>query len=184
MPHYIAFLRGINLGKRRPEMAGLRRLFTQLKFTDVATFIASGNIIFASKTADRRKLETQIQDHLEESLGYAVDTFVRTRAEVAAVAAFRPFAEADLANPAHTVHAGFLQEALTPAQHRGLLACRTDVDEFCVNGREYYWLCRIKSNESKAWTSPAMRALKLPTSSMRNVTTVRKLAALYPAPGA
>jgi hypothetical protein len=56
------------------------------------------------------------------------------------------------------------------------------VDEFQVKGREYYWLCRIKSNESKAWTSPAMRAIKLPSSSMRNLTTLRKLAALYPAP--
>ena len=179
--HYIAFLRGINLGKRRPEMAELRARFAQLKFTDVATFIASGNVIFASKTADCRKLEKQIQDHLKKSLGYGVDTFVRTRAEVAAVAAFRPFARADMENPAHTVHAGFLQEALSPAQARQLVACRTDVDELCVEGREYYWLCRAKKfNESKVWSSPAMRALKLPTSSMRNLTTVRKLAALYP----
>ena len=182
MPHYIAFLRGINLGKRRPEMAELRRLFTQLKFTDVATYIASGNVIFTSRSAAARKLETQIQDHLAHSLGYVVDTFVRHRVEVAAVAAYRPFEPADLDNPAHTVHVGFLQEPLSAGQCRGLLACRTDVDEFSVNGREYYWLSRIKSNESKAWTSPAMRALKLPTSSMRNVTTVRKLAALYPAP--
>jgi uncharacterized protein (DUF1697 family) len=182
MHHYIAFLRGINLGKRRPEMAELRRLFAQLKFTDVATFIASGNVIFASKTADSRKLEGQIQDHLKNSLGYAVDTFVRTRAEVAAVAAFRPFAPADFAHPAHTVYAGFWQEAPSPAQCRGFLACRTDADELHVEGREYYWLCRIKSNESKVWAAPAMRALKLPTSSMRNLTTVRKLAALYPAP--
>jgi uncharacterized protein (DUF1697 family) len=182
MPHYIAFLRGINLGKRRPEMAELRRLFEQLKFTDVATFIASGNVIFASETADSRKLEKQIQEYLKKSLGYEVDTFIRTRAEVAAVAAFRPFPKADLENPAHTVHAGFLQEPLSPAHQRGLLACRTEVDDLRVEGREYYWLCRIRSHESTIWTSPAMRALKLPTSSMRNLKTVRKLAALYPAP--
>ena len=180
MHHYIAFLRGINLGRRRPEMAELRARFEQLKFTDISTFIASGNVIFASKTADSRKLEKQIQDHLKKSLGYGVDTFVRTRAEVAAVAAFRPFAKADMENPAHTMHAAFLQEALSPDQTRKLLACRTDVDELCVEGREYYWLCRIKSNESKVWSSPGMKAVKLPTSSMRNLTTVRKLAALYP----
>lgn len=54
------------------------------------------------------------------------------------------------------------------------------MDEFFVKGREYYWLCRIKSNESKAWTSAPMKLVKLPSSSMRNVTTLRKLAALYP----
>jgi uncharacterized protein (DUF1697 family) len=184
MHHYIAFLRGINLGKRRPEMAELRALFEEMKFADVATFIASGNVIFASKTVDSPKLEKQIQDHLKKSLGYGVDTFVRTRAEVSTIAAFRPFAKADLENPMNTVHAGFLQEAFSADQARKLLACRTEVDEFCVAGREYYWLCRIKSHESKIWTSPPMKAVRLPTSSMRNLTTMRKLAALYPAPAA
>jgi uncharacterized protein (DUF1697 family) len=182
MPRYLAFLRGINLGKRRPEMAVLRALFVEMKFTDVATFIASGNVIFASKTADSRKIEQQIQTHLKKSLGYEVDTFVRTRAEVAAVAAFRPFPKADFEHPNHTVYVSFLKEALGADQARKLLACRTMVDEFCVKGREFYWLCRIKSNESNAWTSPDMKAVKLPTSSMRNLTTVRKLAALYPEP--
>ena len=65
----------------------------------------------------------------------------------------------------------------------GLLSYRNEIDDLCVDGREYYWLCRIRSTESKIWTSAAMRALKLPTSSMRNLTTVRKLAALYPVPG-
>jgi uncharacterized protein (DUF1697 family) len=181
--HHIAFLRGINLGNRRLKMDRLQELFEQMKFSGVATFIASGNVIFSSKHADGRKLSEQIQAHLEKSLGYAVDTFVRTRAEVAAVAAFRPFAKAELEHPAHTVFAGFFSDAITPAQARGLLACRSAVDDFCVKGREYYWLCRIKSHESKAWNSSQMRTLKLPSSSMRNLTTIRKLAALYPAEG-
>ena len=184
MLHYIAFLRGINLGNRRIKMDALRALFAELKFADVATFIASGNVIFASKVADDRKLVQQIQAHLKKSLGYEVDTFVRTRAEVAAVAAFRPFSKADLENSANTVHAGFLSEPLGAAQARQLVACRTAVDEFRVEGREYYWLCRIKSHESKVWASPQFKAVKMPSSSMRNLTTVRKIAAQFPATGA
>ena len=180
MHHYIAFLRGINLGKRRPEMAELRGLFAKMKFTDVATFIASGNVIFTSKVSDHRKIELTIEAGLRKALGYEVDTFVRSRAEVAAVAALRPFPKADFENPAHTVFAVFLKNALSPAQARQLLACRTAVDDFRVEGRELYWLCRIKSHESKAWGSPEMKAVRLPTSSMRNLTTVRKLATLYP----
>jgi uncharacterized protein (DUF1697 family) len=180
MPQYLAFLRGINLGNRRMEMAQLRTLFEELGFTNVATFIASGNVIFTSKTTDTPKLEKQIEAKLEKSLGYEVDTFVRTRTEVAAIAACNPFTRADRENPAHTIHTGFLHAALTPVQRGGLLACRTETDEFCVAGREFYWLCRIRSHESKVWASPSLRALKLPTSSMRNLTTVRKLAALYP----
>ena len=182
MTHHIAFLRGINLGKRRIKMDRLAALFGELKFADVATFIASGNVIFSSKTGDGAKLEAQIEKHLHASLGYEADTFVRTRTEVAAVAAFRPFAKADLEDPANTVHAGFLKTELSATQHRGLEACWSEVDAFRVEGRDYYWLCRrIKSHESKIWASPEMRALKLPTSSMRNLTTIRRLAAEFPA---
>ncbi len=184
MQHYIAFLRGINLGNRRLKMDELRARFEELKFANVATFIASGNVVFSNKSADAAKLAHQIERHLEKTLGYPVDTFLRTRAEVAAMAAFQPFSAADHAHPGHTIFGGFLREPLSPAQAQGLLACRTEVDEFRVAGREYYWLCRIKSNESKVWASRTLRALKLPSSSMRNLNTVRKLAALYPVPTA
>jgi len=181
MHHYVAFLRGINLGNRRIKMEQLRALFEALKFQEVSTFIASGNVLFASKMADARDVENSIQRHLEKSLGYAVDTFVRTRAELAAVAAFQPFSKVDLEDSANTVHVGFLKEPLGSAAQRGLLACGTEVDEFSVEGREYYWLCRIKTNESKVWTSPSMKAVKLPSATMRNLTMIRKMAALFPA---
>jgi len=182
MPRYLAFLRGINLGKRRLKMDDLRARFVELKFADVETFIASGNVIFESRERDGRKLAQKIAAHLHARLGYEVDTFVRTREEFAAVAAFRPFPPGEMDAPENTIHVGFLREPLGAAQARGLEACRSDVDAFRVEGREYYWLCRqIKTHESKIWSSPPLRALKLPTSSMRNLTTVRKLAALYPA---
>ena len=181
MPHYVAFLRGINLGYRRIKMAKLRQLFEELKFADVATFIASGNVLFSSPARDGHKLAAQIEAHLAKSLGYKVDTFVRTRVEVAAVAAFRPFSAADLAHPDNTIHAGFWREAPSADQARGLVACGTPVDEFCVSGREFYWLCRIRTPESKVWASPAMKALNLPSTSMRNLTSLRKLVALFPA---
>jgi len=182
MPHYVAFLRGINLGNRRLKMTDLGAWFEELKFADVATFIASGNVIFSSTERSDAKLAKKIEAHLARKLGYEVDTFVRTRAEVAAVAAFRPFSPADMEVPTNLMYCSFLKEPLSAAQARGLLACRTEVDEFCVEGREFYWLCRIKSNESKVWVSPQMRALKLPSSSARNLTTIRRLAGAFPVP--
>lgn len=180
--HYVAFLRGINLGKRRIKMEDLRALFEALKFRQVATFIASGNVIFESASADTRKLENQIERHLEKSLGYAVDSFVRTRAEVAVVAVAQPFSKADMAAETNTVHVGFWKEALDAERARKLASIRTDVDAFHVDGREFYWLCRIKTNESKVWTLPEFRALRLPTPTMRNLKAVRRLTAEYPPP--
>ncbi len=181
MNQYIALLRGINLGKRRIKMDQLCRLFEELKFGAVKTFIASGNVIFESKMKDEMKLATMIEEHLKKSLGYEVDTFVRTRAEMAAVARFPAFPAADVEAPENTVNVSFLKADLSAVQADGLFECATDVDEFRLNGREFYWLCRVRSSDSKVWTTPGMRALKLPISTMRNLTTVRKIAALYPA---
>jgi uncharacterized protein (DUF1697 family) len=181
MPRYLAFLRGINLGRRRIKMEALRARFAELGFTGVETFIASGNVIFDAPAKSDAKLTALIAAHLEKTLGYEVDTFVRTRAELAAIAAFQPFAAADLDPPENTVHCGFLTAPLTLAQATGLEACRSSHDAFRVHGRDYYWLCRkIKTHESKIWSSPALKVLKLPSSSMRKLTTIRKLAVLYP----
>ncbi len=50
MTKYIAFLRAINIGGHNVKMDVLRQLFESLEFSNVKTFIASGNIIFESKT--------------------------------------------------------------------------------------------------------------------------------------
>ena len=180
MPQYIAFLRGMNLGNRRIKMDELRRHFEALKFAGVETFIASGNVLFSSKTGDSRKLAASIESHLAQVLGYSVDTFVRTRGELAAVAKFQPFASGELSNSGNTIHVGFWNDPPSRAQRDALVACRTDVDELCVKGREFYWLCRIKTNESKVWTSPQMKAVPLPSCTMRNMTTIRKMVTLFP----
>ncbi len=177
MPRYVAFLRGINLGRRRPPMTELKALFEALGFGHVATFIASGNVVFETRAADTAILEQRIEKHLAESLGYAVDTFVRRDIEVVAVQKFPAFAEG--LSDGGAIYVTFLKERLSAASAKRLIACRTEVDEFCVVGREIYWLCRIKSSDSKVWTSPEMRALKLPTGTMRNLTSINKLVAKH-----
>ena len=78
MAKYIAFLRAINVGGRTIKMDHLRTLFAQMGFADVATFIASGNVIFDSPETDTVVLERTIEDGLQDMLGYRVDTFIRT----------------------------------------------------------------------------------------------------------
>ncbi len=174
---YVAFLRGINLGKRRPAMSRLREIFEELGFEEVETFIASGNVLFTSAEKKTDKLEARIARQLEESLGYPVATFIRTAAEVRAIDQARVFGAE--AGEGETVHVGFLHEKLPAKTAHELEAIKSSVDEFRVKGREYYWLCRVRSNESKIWSSPALKALRLPSSSMRNLTSIRKLIAKH-----
>jgi uncharacterized protein (DUF1697 family) len=172
---YVAFLRGINLGNRRVKMADLARLFEEMEFGAVSTFIASGNVLFESNSIDQVALEHQIESHLESALGYGVDTFVRTRAEVAAVVAFRPFMAGEMEDPANTIHVGFRKAPLDGEAGRRLEVVRTETDQFRAEGRQFYWLCRIRTSESTAWDLPDVRAARLPTATMRNLKMLRRL---------
>jgi len=178
MQRYVAFLRGINLGKRRLAMDRLAALFVELGFADVATFIASGNVLFSCKVTDTSTLESRIASHLQASLGYQVDTFVRTTEEVAKVSTAKIFPEDG--QEGIIIHVSFLQSALPKATAQKLATVRTATDEFRVVGREYFWLYRgLRTSDSKVWTLPEIKALRLPTSTMRNMTSIRKLIAKH-----
>jgi uncharacterized protein (DUF1697 family) len=179
---YIAFLRGINVGGHRVKMDQLRELFEGLKFANVSTFIASGNVIFESPVPDVAQIEQRIEERLKRSLGYEVCTFVRTPADLAVIAALCPFAAEDVQTPGHSLYVAFLREAPGPEAVRKLLAFRTPTDDFHAAGREFYWLCRGRFSDSPVSWPQVAKAMAMP-STMRNVTTIRKLAALH-APGA
>ena len=57
MPRYVALLRAINVGGRNVKMAELCALFEQARLTDVQSVIASGNVLFASRSGDSVALE-------------------------------------------------------------------------------------------------------------------------------
>jgi uncharacterized protein (DUF1697 family) len=177
MQRYIAFLRGMNLGRRRLPMSRLRALFEELGFKDVATFIASGNVIFSSKAGEISRLESRIAGHLEAALGYDVDTFVRTAEEVVGVGGAKVFPEDG--KEGIIIHVGFLHERLSPEIARKLAAIHTEEDEFRVVGREYYWLRRVRTSPSKVWALPEVKALRLPPATMRNMSSIRKLIAQH-----
>jgi uncharacterized protein (DUF1697 family) len=176
MPRYLAFLRGINLGRRRVKMDALRTLFEALKFANVSTFLASGNVIFDSRSAENAALETRIEAHLKHALGYEVATFLRTPAELAAVAAICPFAAGENETPGQALHVAFLRSALGDEARDKLVALRSAVDDFCVHGRELYWLCRGKVADSPFYGPLLAKTIGV-ASTMRNLKTVRQLAA-------
>lgn len=93
MPHYVALLRGINLGKRRVKMDHLRDLFAQMGFTNVSTYIASGDILFSSTSRSSAKLESLIEQTLESELGYTVPTIIRTQSELRRIVAEVPLGD-------------------------------------------------------------------------------------------
>jgi len=177
MPRYIALLRAINVGGNVVTMARLRREFEALDLQEVESFIASGNVIFSSRSA-AATLKKPIEARLGKLLGYEVTTMLRTDAEVAAVAAFRPFPEPAM-KAAAALYVAFLDRTPGKTAPRTLAGFRTEIDDLRLKGREVYWLCRTGQMGSKFSNAVLERALGL-RSTMRNITTVRRLAAKYP----
>lgn len=178
MPRYIAFLRAINVGGHTVKMDKLRALFESLGYSRVETFIASGNVVFESKSGDAQALQRSIEALLRRSLGYEVATFIRTDAEIAAIAQYKPFANLALKS-ARALNVAFLAKPLPDEVTKALMRLKTDIDEFHVHGREVYWLCRKKQSESSFSNALFERTLKIQTT-FRGFNTIVRLAAKYP----
>jgi uncharacterized protein (DUF1697 family) len=177
MQRSIALLRAINVGGHTVKMDQLRALFVALGYTNVATYIASGNVIFETPPTSTAALEAQIERHLRDTLGYEVLTFIRTAEELAAIADYAPFPPTD--QPVHGMYVSFLKAPLDDAVQQKLLALNSENDEFHAHGREFYWLCRTRLSDSPLFTGTLLAKTVGVPSTMRNVTTVKKLATKY-----
>lgn len=180
MQRYIAFLRAINVGGHRVSMADLRVHFERLGFRDVETYIASGNVVFATPAGNLPQLEEQIGRHLEKALGYEVTAFIRTPSELAAVVAYNAFPKTDVEVPGTSLFVVFLPGPPEDAVKRQLRGFRSEFDEFVVNGREVYWLCRTNLSDSPYSRPILTKVLGVPAT-VRNMNTVKSMAVKYAA---
>src|SRR5947209_5445861 len=104
MRNHVALLRGVNVGgKNRVPMADLRELTEALGHTAVATYVNSGNVVFATPRTGTGALAAEFEAALEARLGLRIPVVVLTRAELAAVAAGNPFGEPDDPKQLHAV---------------------------------------------------------------------------------
>ena len=171
---YVAFLRAINVGGHIVKMDQLRKLFEGMRFANVQTFIASGNVIFETN-ADPEKLERQIEAHLQKNLGYAVSTFLRTTTELQAVAAATPFPPKRRTDES-TLYIGFLGSAPASALCERVAGLSNPIDDLAVVGREVHWLCQGKMLDSRINYALLEKTLATPAT-FRNVNTVNRLVA-------
>jgi uncharacterized protein (DUF1697 family) len=177
MSSYAAFLRGMNVGGHRLTNDELRAHFTTMGFADVATFRASGNVVFAGKAQPPDAVKQRIEAGLEKLLGYAVPTFVRTAAEVHAIAAATPFAPERLQSSAGKLQVVLLSAPPAREAQADALALAGDTDGLVFEGREVYWLPSGGVLESPLDMTSIARVLGVTT--IRTKGTVEQIAAKH-----
>ncbi len=97
MIKYVALLRGINVGGHKPvKMEELKKAFESMGFQNVKTLLASGNVLFESPKMGTDILVKQIEEKLEQELGYEVGVLLRTMEEIQNLADANPFKNIEL----------------------------------------------------------------------------------------
>lgn len=75
---YVALLRGINVGgNSKVEMKKLKTVFEELGFTNVRTYINSGNVIFQDGKHSPEALTKKLEKAIEKDIGFAIPTLVK-----------------------------------------------------------------------------------------------------------
>jgi uncharacterized protein (DUF1697 family) len=175
MATQIALLRGVNLGaSRRVRMEALRELLTGHGHANVRTYVQSGNVVLDS-TARPKQLERTLERQLAAGLGFEVDVFVRTRAELARVLERNPLAGTATDPSRYLVT--FLRAAPAAKLVAQLRAVDLAPEQLAVSGREIYSWHPDGVGRSELAKRLSERSLGM-TATARNWKTIEKLLVL------
>jgi len=163
MTSYACLLRAVNVGGTgKLPMAELRAMCEAAGFTDVRTYIASGNVVLRSAST-ARQVQATLEAALADYAGKPVAVLVRTAAEMAAVLDANPFADA----APNRVMVIFLDQPPPPdALHQ---ASGLAGEQFVLGRREIYVHYPDGMGDSKLKISGAKAG------TARNLNTVAKL---------
>ncbi len=177
MPNYIAMLRGINVsGHNLVKMERLRASFAALGFSNIKTYVQSGNIVFAAPGGSSAGLSGKIERKISDDFGFLVPVFLKTSKEMEEVIKRNPFPNAPGVDH-FKLHVTFLSED-PPATARELLQpLAATPEQFRVLGREIYLYCPNGYGKTKLSNTAIERKLSLGATT-RNWKTVNTLLAL------
>jgi uncharacterized protein (DUF1697 family) len=167
----VAFLRAVNLGRRKVPMKQLVQVCEDLGYDNVWTHANSGNAVFDA-TGTRAAIEGAMAGALEQAVGFEVTTFVRTGAELRTALDRHPFPVA----AGDTYFLTFLRTPPSAAVARELEAASNDFDTLVVAGRDVHWRMRGKSTATRIKAS-TWALLGEHASTSRNVHMLEQLVA-------
>lgn len=180
MPRSLALFRAVNVsGTGKLPMAELRAHLAGRGFDDVATYIASGNLLVASPLAGP-ELEARLEAELAERFSLATDVIVRDLAEWARLVEDNPFPEHAVAAPAR-LSCTVLKSAPAPGGWERLHAEAPGREPMRLLGRRLYVFYADGVADSKLTAGFIERRLST-RGTARNWNTVLKLHAMLAAP--
>jgi uncharacterized protein (DUF1697 family) len=163
---FVALLRAVNVGGTGTlAMADLKSICGTLGFTDVRTYIQSGNVVFGCAWTEAR-VKAALETGLAAKMQKPVDVLVRSAAEMAAVLKRNPFPSA----AGNKVSVFFLDE---PPKKAAFAAIEIPGrEEMRLIGREVYVHYPDGMGRSK------LKLASLGIATARNINTIARLVAM------
>jgi len=173
---YVALLRGVNVGGNNIiSMRELKVSFEGIGFTQVATYINSGNVIFTTKETDARKLETKIERMLSKDFQLDSKVVIRSLAEMEQLVASLP--KDWTGAPDWRYNVIFLRHTIDSEQILEEITPRVDTEQLVYIPGTLLWSAPVSDvNQTSMHKLPSRRIFRDMT--VRNLNTTRKLCEL------
>jgi uncharacterized protein (DUF1697 family) len=169
---YVAFLRGVNLGpNNKISMPELRAMAEDLGFTDVATYINSGNLIISSPKK-AASVEREISQGIKNTFGRPIDVTVRTPAQLKKILADNPYPDG---NPSQVTVAFLMKAPAKDAKDR-VAAVAADYEPFTFAGQQVY--VNYSQGIGKSKLAEKFSDIIGVSSTVRNMRTIEKVVEL------
>ncbi len=174
MTKYISILRGINVGgHRKIIMAKLRDMYEQLGFSQVKSYIQSGNVVFESdKKMSSIELEILLEKSIKQTFGHEVPVLVKTAKEWGESINRNPFLNEEV--DINKLFITFLSESPSSNFIDELRSIDFSPDQLSIIDKCAYLLCENKYHETKITHQLIERKLKVKATA-RNWKTIMKL---------
>jgi uncharacterized protein (DUF1697 family) len=174
VPSYVAFLRAINLGPTRKfAKAKIVEAVEDCGFTDVETYINTGNVRFSTSLRSRAKVEQELERSFRKHAGFEVPTIVMTPAELSQIAA-DAVEVAALHQDTGAHYVSLLKEAPKAADVKRLEELDHGEDLAVIRGRGAHLLVVTPSARGRLGNATVEKVLGVATN--RNLNVVRTLA--------
>ncbi|MEI6553967.1 MAG: DUF1697 domain-containing protein [Paludibacter sp.] len=177
MKTWISILRGINVGGRNAvKMDALRNLYVDLGFSDVQSYIQSGNVIFKSDSIDSQLIKILISAEIKKSFGIEVYVSVIDMEKFRNILKNNPFRGDTTKDPAF-LHITFLSEKPDKTLIDKISSRNYAHDEFYIGEKVIYLYCPSGYGNTKLNNTFFETKLKL-TATTRNLKTSNELLAM------
>jgi uncharacterized protein (DUF1697 family) len=173
---YIALLRGINVsGKNKIKMVDLKQLLLNLGYTDITTYIQSGNVIFKSNIKDKVVIEKTIISAITNHFNLTIKVLIITKSELNTIFNSNPFLNNDASIDSSKLHVTILDKKPNFETILNLETFKNNSnDEFKFVNNIIYLYCPNGYGKTKLTNNLFENKLKI-AATTRNWKTITKL---------